>query len=256
MAKTEQDFVGSIDNFSFYKRDGKTIVRRKGGPTREQIKKSASCEAIRHSNTEFSGASKVCRLIRRELGPYTAKHADLNMIGRFTSVLKNMISKGPGDRGARVLDVAAHADMLEGFEFNKDCAFSSCFKKELTITLAEDCNTAVLQTTFRPAKDLDVPAEATSFQLLYTLVRVPAYGLHATTGKYEPLHGAKMVRAQVASGLLYTKLEWPVKLALPLTLPASTAEGTALLCVVGVAFFNAQGMMDKGMNAMCVVKVG
>ncbi|ABG60184.1 hypothetical protein [Cytophaga hutchinsonii] len=256
MATTNSDFEGSLGGLSFYKRNGKTVVRKKGGPSAEQIKHSKSCQAIRDSNQEFGGASHVCAQIRRGIGKYWKEYSDMNLIGNLTGVLKKIIHAGKGARGIRVLDIAAHRQRLEGFEFNADCAFESRFKNTLTISISEDRNTAVLQTAFKPATDIAAPADATSFQLLYTFMRVPAYGVHATTGRYVPLHDAAFVSGQVYSGFFYTDFAMRVKLSLPVTLPVSSAEQTALLCIVGIAFYKGTKRMGKEVCAMQVVQVG
>jgi hypothetical protein len=256
MATTDSDFEGSLGGLSFYNRNGKTVVRKKGGPTAEQIKKNKSCQAIRDSNREFGGASHVCALIRRAIGKSWKDYSDMNLIGNLTGVLKKIIHAGKGARGIRVLDIAAHRERLEGFEFNADCPFESRFKNTLTISISEDRNTAVLQTTFRPATDIAAPADATSFQLLYTFMRVPAYGVHATTGRYAPLHDAVLVSEQVASDFFYTDFAMRVKLSLLLTLPASSVEQTTLLCIVGIAFYKGTKRMGKEVCGMKVVMVG
>ncbi len=256
MATTDSDFEGSLGGLSYYKRNGKTVVRQKGGPNAEQIKKSKSCQPIRDSNREFGSASHVCALIRRAIGKCCKDYSDMNLIGTLTGILKKMMQAGTGKRGAQVLDIAAHRERLDGFEFNADCLFESRFKTTLAIDISEDRNTATLQTSFRPATDIAAPADATSFQLLYTFMRLPSYGVHVTTGRYGPLHDAVLVCAQVASDFFYTSFNMRVKLLLPLTLPESVASGTTLLCIVGIAFYKDSKRMGKEVCAMRVVKVG
>ena len=50
-------FTGSLQNLSFYKMRGsdKIIVRKKGGPSRKQVKHSPNFENTRHNNSEFGG---------------------------------------------------------------------------------------------------------------------------------------------------------------------------------------------------------
>lgn len=256
MATTDLNFDGSLDRFSFYKRDGKTIVRGKGGPTNDQIKNKASCQAIRDSNVEFGGASTVCALIRRAIGKMCTQYSDMGMASRLTGKLKLLIAAGKGKRGTRTLDLAACPEMIAGFEFNESCFFEHRFKKEITITFSEDRNTAVLQTSFRPATDVEAPAGATSFQLVYTFMRMPAYGKHATMKQYVPLHDGELVSEQVSTDFFYIDFPMRVKLTLPLTLPASSTEGTSLLCIVGIGFYQGKVLMSKEVCGMKVVKVG
>jgi len=254
---TSNSYHGSIGDFSFYERNGQGLVRTKGGGSGKKISTSPSCAAVVQSNVEFGAASHIGALLRRAIGPKLRFFSDMNMIGNLVGVLRIIIGLGSGAPGQRVLDIGAHAALLEGFEFNKDCSFESRFKKEITITFAEDHNTAVLHTSFCPATDIAAPEGATSFELVYTFMRVPAYGSNATTRCYEPLNGEQLVSAQVSSAYLYTTLALPVKLTLPVKLPASTsAEGTALLCVVGIAFYKGKVRMAKDVCGMRVVKVG
>ncbi len=63
--------TGSLDNLSFYKMRGsdKIIVRKKGGPTRKQVKKSPKFENTRRNNMEFGGRSRAVGYIKNALWP-------------------------------------------------------------------------------------------------------------------------------------------------------------------------------------------
>lgn len=256
MATSNDTFEGSIGELSFYKRNGKTIVRKKGGPSAKQIKNAASCRAIRDSNRAFGSASRICALIRRSIGKNWNAYCDSDLTGRLTGQLKKLIERCGGIRGEQLVHLATHPEELKGFEFNKHCSFVSRCTAPLTVTFSADRNTAVLQTTFRPAADIVAPSGASSFQLVYTLLRLPVYGINETKKHYQPLNASETASEQVTSDFIYTTFDMRIKLSLPLTLPESAAEGTSLLCIVGIAFYNGAVRMGKEVCGMRVVRVG
>lgn len=254
MATINNSFHGSLGNFSFYERNGIRYVRTKGGASKKQIATSPSCAGIVKSNVEFGGASHVGALLRRAIGPKLKYFSSTNMIGNLTGVLKKMIQMGSGEPGQRILDLRTHGAMLEGFEFNAKQTLRSCFRGDLTLDVSEQRDRALLQARFCPATDVLAPAGATSFQILHTLLCVPRYGLHAVTKKYVPLDDAELTCREVSSPMLFTDLTMLVSLKLPVQLSSAVAEQSALLCIVGIAFYKGSELM-KGECGMRVVRV-
>lgn len=67
-------FTGSISNLSAYKMRGsdKIILRTKGGPSKNMIKKSPRFEITRRLNVEFGGRATATKWIRNAAATPTA----------------------------------------------------------------------------------------------------------------------------------------------------------------------------------------
>lgn len=63
---------GKIEGYSFYKLNGKWVVRRTGGFDGTRIKKHPNYEKVRQNNSEFKRCAHVGKRIRLALLPYLA----------------------------------------------------------------------------------------------------------------------------------------------------------------------------------------
>jgi hypothetical protein len=83
---------GTIDGFTYYydKVTGHR-VRRKGGPTRKQVKQSPAYELPRKNMTEFGKASSYGKKIRKGLRPLIKDCADKKVHKRFLARLLEII---------------------------------------------------------------------------------------------------------------------------------------------------------------------
>ena len=90
MAKLEGDiqFTGSLNNLSAYKMRGsdKIILRKKGGPTKKQIKHSKNFENTRRNNMEFGGRAMAAAAIKHCLHPFGFL-ADHNITATLNALL-------------------------------------------------------------------------------------------------------------------------------------------------------------------------
>src|SRR3954469_13623744 len=82
-------FTGSLQNLSAYKMRGtdKIVLRKKGGPSRKQVKHSPKFERTRMNNTEFGGRAKAAQHIKRILHPLMFL-ADYNITGPLNALLQ------------------------------------------------------------------------------------------------------------------------------------------------------------------------
>jgi hypothetical protein len=257
MAISNVSFTGALGSLSFYKSNGKALVRGKGGGSKEKINTSPSCTNIRRSNVEFGGASSAGALFRNAIGRWLKQYSDSDMIGNLTGKLRIVIALGKGIFGERELNVLTDAALLSNFEFNTAVPFNNCFTKELVIDVAEQRNAALLNTSFIPARDLLVPSGATAFSIVHILATFPKCQKNTQDKRYAPIHSnERFIANTISSPLLHTNLLLPVTLKLPVALPVSSlSNDTALISLVGIAFYT-DGKLMKGMNGMKVVRVG
>src|SRR5438105_4206377 len=96
---------GTIDGISFYMRKGKRCVRKAGGPSKEKIATSASCQRTRENNSEFKGAAAASKMLRMGLGVFIMHFADWNVSGRLNGIFKKIIDRAVGVRGERPVEI-------------------------------------------------------------------------------------------------------------------------------------------------------
>src|SRR5688572_15681242 len=114
-------FTGSLQNLSAYKMRGsdKIILRKKGGPTRKQVKHSPKFENTRRNNKEFSGRAAAAGHIKRSLHPLLFL-ADYNIVGPLNALLR-VIQKMDvtSGWGKRHIMLTKQPRLLEGFTLNR-----------------------------------------------------------------------------------------------------------------------------------------
>lgn len=159
---------GTVEDLTFYKKDGKNFVRRKGGVSKERIETDPSYVRTRENNSEFSISAGAGKMLRLALGSLVFKAKDSKLSSRMLktmSVIKNY--DGTSARGKRQvyegLDTPEGKLALVGFDFNINAPLNS------VLFAAYDLNTAngVMKIIgFIPLEQIRYPQGAThvSFQ--------------------------------------------------------------------------------------------
>lgn len=80
-------FIGNLDGFSFYKMNGKIIMRRPGGFDGGRIRKEAQYARVRENASEFGRCSKFGGKLRRALQPFVKELHDPILHGRMAKML-------------------------------------------------------------------------------------------------------------------------------------------------------------------------
>lgn len=170
MAKTNGiiKIEGTIEDLTFYKKDGKNFVRRKGGVSKERIETDPNFVRTRENNSEFSMSGGAGKLLRKSLGTMVFKAKDSKISSRMLQVMsfiKNEDTISPrGKRnvftGLGTTEGKAH---LKGFDFNNNAPFSSVFSASYTLDVVTGTVTIASLIT---AEQLVLPQGAThvSFQ--------------------------------------------------------------------------------------------
>jgi hypothetical protein len=120
-------FTGSMQNLSAYKMRGsdKIILRKKGGPSKKQIKHSPRFDLTRRNNREFGGRAQAAAHIKRILQPLLFL-ADYNITGPLNALLKPIQKMDTGSEwGKRNIMLTKHSRLLEGFTLNRRYLFDS-----------------------------------------------------------------------------------------------------------------------------------
>lgn len=131
-------FSGGIGNLSFYENKVHgDIVREKGGPTREQIKKRKSMAEVRDNNEEFGRASRYGSLLRNAFRMLIVHCREYSMSRRLQGLMTAIVKMdAESERGKRDI-VKAHLVQLQGFELNETLSYKKFFKKDVDVEVQD-----------------------------------------------------------------------------------------------------------------------
>jgi hypothetical protein len=128
-------FTGSLQNMSAYKMRGsdKIILRKKGGPSKKQIKHSPNFDLTRRNNKEFGGRAKAAQHIKRILHPLLFL-ADYNITGPLNALLQPMSANGHWQRmGKAAYHDIEKSTVAEGFTLNRRYFFESIVRHRFRV---------------------------------------------------------------------------------------------------------------------------
>lgn len=143
------------------------LVRRKGGPSPEQMKSDPAFKRTRENGKEFGNCGKATKLLRRVLMPLLKEASDHLVTGRLNKLMfaiKNLDNTSArGERNvATGIATPAAKDLIKGFDFNANAPLERVLKKQATV------NTSAGVITIGglvPQHDLDWPAGASHARL-------------------------------------------------------------------------------------------
>lgn len=148
MAKFEPPFPfeGSFGGMSFYQnRFGVWVARKKGGPTKEQVKNSPTCKGIRNQNAEFQACGQANRSLFLAIDG--VKHLnDFVLAGAFTKIVKAIQCLQPDHlKGQRNIIFSSNRHFIDGFQLNRKNPFDSVLSNPVIATIVRSESMAVVQ---------------------------------------------------------------------------------------------------------------
>ncbi len=167
-------FVGTIDGLTYYNSKFGPLVRRKGGPSREQILYEPSFKRVRENGMEFRSLGMATKLLRSVLRPMMLEASDFQVTSRITKLmsgLKNLDAISVrGERNVGVgITMAGAKDLIKGFDFNNMAKLDRVLKKQATVNI----NTGVIGIAgLKPKQDIACPKGATHARILGGWVRI------------------------------------------------------------------------------------
>ena len=181
-------FLGSIDGLSFYKIKGLegTFVRRKGGPSKEQVQKLDTMILTRRHNAEFGGRAKAAQWIMRALH-YHKPLADYNIAGPLNALLRPVQELDKESTwGQRNVRLSANPQILKGFSLNRNNPFDAAIRYPIAYVLNRDAVSATVEVPeLRPGINFFAPEKYPWFSLIISLGIVPDL---VFTQNHEPVH--------------------------------------------------------------------
>ena len=180
---------GTLQGFCHYKLNGRHIVRKASGPSRERINTDPAFANVKANNQEFAGAVLLSKAIRIGLGEVAVKFKDPYMASRLTGTCRSVIQQGNGVLGKREANLLNLPNKLIGFELNK----SQPFKQIYTATTKVECSTDRTEITINIPQSIEAsvnrkPKNALHFKLTGAISCVSVYQWQKNTPGYCPLY--------------------------------------------------------------------
>jgi hypothetical protein len=242
MAKLEGtvQFTGSIQNLSFYKMQGsdKIIIRRKGGPSKKQVKYGKNFVNTRRNNTEFGGRALAASTIKGYLHPLLFL-ADYNIVGPLNALLRAIqkmdITSGWGKR--HVL-LTKQPRLLEGFTLNRRYLLETIVRTPVSCNLQNE-QVHIGLPALMPGLNFMPPGNYSYYRFIGTAALVP--DICYTEYGYKPKYTGKW-------HFDFTESDWlPVNASAPaLTLslkgmPENKPDDCSIMVALGIAFGKLKG---------------
>ena len=158
---------GTIEDLTFYKKDGKNYVRRKGGVSKERIANDPNFVRTRENGSEFGHSASAGKMFRLAASSMVFKAKDSQLSSRLLQVMsrvKNLDSTSSrGERNvATGLTTVEGKLAIKGFDFNNNAPLKSVLFAPFEL----DTNYGTVRIDdLVPGEHLHFPQGATHFSL-------------------------------------------------------------------------------------------
>ncbi|CAM3905460.1 MULTISPECIES: hypothetical protein [Flavobacterium] len=214
---------GTVEDLTFYKKDGKNYVRRKGGISKERIENDANFVRTRENNNEFGHSGTSGKVLRLALGNLVFKAKDSKLSSRLLgtmSRIKNLdLVSARGLRKVGVGLTSAEGKLaLKGFDFNANGPFKSVFFAPHVLDTATG---SISITDFVAAEQLQFPQGATHVSLQSAVLAID-FETEVSELAYSPVVNLPINLTAVS----------------PTLTPSSVPTGTGVqLFLIGITFY-------------------
>lgn len=176
MAKTSGviKIEGTVEDLTFYKKDGKNFVRKKGGISKERISSDPNFVRTRENNNEFSHSGSSGKILKLALGSIVFKAKDSKLSSRLLQLMSRIKNHDTvSARGNRQVSVGIGTDegkqLLKGFDFNANAPLKSVFFANYNLDTVTGVTTV---TDFIPLEQLMYPQGSTHISLQSAVVHL------------------------------------------------------------------------------------
>jgi hypothetical protein len=131
-------FTGTIDGLTYYESKYGPLVRKKGGPTKEQFRTDPAFKRSRENAKEFGNCNEAVKTLRAVVMPMMKDARDYQVTARLMKLmaaiknLDNISMRGERDVAVGILSPAAK-DLIVGFDFNDQAPLKKVFRKAVTV---------------------------------------------------------------------------------------------------------------------------
>ncbi len=158
---------GTIEDLTFYKKDGKNFVKRKSAVSKERLQNDPSYVRTRENNNEFKNNANSGKVLRLALNTMVYKAKDNKLSSRMLQLM-NEIKKYDdvsvrGQRNVALGIATAEGKLaLKGFDFNANAPLKSMLFAPYLL----DTGTGIVKfTNLVPGEQVHFPQGATHFSL-------------------------------------------------------------------------------------------
>jgi len=174
--KNFDQITGNIGKLSFYTRKGSSeiFVRRKGGASKEKIKRDPAFANLRKVNKEFGGSAKMSKQIRMAF--YGLEHvAEYNLAPAFSKLAHDILKTDTENpTGERAISLSKFRYLLTGFDFSRSVRFNSLLRVPLSHSIDRNKQQAIVH----------IPSFACSFGLHVAETRGATYSKTPNASAY------------------------------------------------------------------------
>ncbi len=253
---------GNIGGISFYQSNGVDLARLANGPSKEKMLNSPAFRRTRENMSEFGGAANVGKALRHAIGQAKISKADAGIVARLQKLFKQICLTGTGPRGQRSIELVAHPELLQNFEFNTSTSFTSIFNAPYSIqtTAARDEATFTVA-SFLPSSFVNAPQGASHFKVFSVLCTLSNYVYDSVTKHYIATDPTlDMLSIEEDSQIIDLNTVVPVGISLNPVLPGAPTMNatTAVVLLIGCEFFQRVATVDYLLaqgDCMRVIKV-
>ncbi|WP_191861065.1 hypothetical protein [Hanstruepera ponticola] len=233
---------GSLDGLTFYRANGKSLVKTQSKVSRNRIMNDPAYKRTRENMQEFGGAAKASKAFRESFAGLSKTIGDTYISARLSGILKRIIKLGAGERGERELDLVSYHEQLQGFEFNQTKQLDSVFYAPITGPTINPTRDVVDLTVpdFNTDAFINAPEGATHFSLILAGGYVSNYVYVPVLNAYEPdddtvnARGGSTTSSAIAlGGMVGSATTLQVDLSALGTIPASSV----LFVGLGIIFY-------------------
>lgn len=232
--------TGSIDNLSFYKMRGsdKIIIRRKGGPSKKQVKYSPNFENTRHNNMEFGGRALAAATIKNYLHPLLFL-ADHNIVGPLNALLRAIQKMDTeSGRGKRHVCLTKQPQLLEGFSLNRRYMFETIVRTPVICNLKGE-KVIIDLPALIPGINFMAPGNYAFYRFIGVAGLVP--DIHYINHGYMPKYSERFYFDKVESDWLPAHAPASAQTLTLNGMPANKPADCSIIAALGVAFGKMQG---------------
>lgn len=176
MAKTNGivKIEGTIEDLTFYKKDGKNFVRRKGGVSKERIENEPNFVRTRENNAEFGQSAGSGKVLRLAVGSLVFKAKDSTLSSRLMQVMSRIknfdVTSSRGQRNVNKGIASVDGKLqLKGFNFNSNAPLQNVLFAPFNLDIATG---KISITDLIPAEQMQFPQGATHFSLQCAVLKI------------------------------------------------------------------------------------
>lgn len=180
-------FKGTLNGLCYYTLNGKDIIRKASGPSKERINSDPAFINVKRNNQEFGGASTISKAIRQSIAQSSNQFKDTFIASRLTGICRKIISMGNGILGQREANITINSKPLIKFQLNQSNPFSQLFTEEISVTTTPNRNQVNIQfSQITKSSFKNTPLGATHYTLTAINTIISNYYFNIDGNKYLP----------------------------------------------------------------------